>query len=165
MPKCPRCGKELRYVSQLNSWWCDYCKYYPFAASQSSPSYNTPMISSTSETGMGDWIVGLGIFLLFICILGAALGGGSGIIFLFPISVTTLIAGAAIMAYEKSQRRASNAGAVNQTFYVAPPPASPPVQRTSGVKERLLELERLRADNLISAEEYESRRRKILDEL
>ncbi len=167
MPKCPRCGNELRYVPQSNNWYCDFCKYYPFAASQANQNtaYNKPVISPTSEVGAGDWIAGLGLILFFLSVLLLLSEQSQYGVWLLPISVTAMIAGAAIMAYEKSQRQASNTRTPNQTIYVTPLPASVPVQSTPSVNDRLVELERLRTANLITVEEYESRRRKILDEL
>ena len=163
MPKCPRCGNELRYIPQQNNWWCDSCKYYPYATYTNQQTTSKPLITSWSETGVGDWVVAFGLLLFMAGILFFVAGN----ILLLLISISVIIAGSMIMAYEKSQKNASSGHPANTIIYTNPTYMTPTTAQggSSSVRDKLLELKKLQENNLITPEEYELQRKKILDEL
>ncbi len=72
MKYCPSCGKQMRFISQYNQWFCDSCRDYPLSVNNNR-NYGQSCIAKNSVLNMLLLISGtlmfLSVSLFFIGIL------------------------------------------------------------------------------------------------
>ena len=134
---CSGCGKDIPFVGQV----CPFCQR-----------------DKTKDQGNQTLLV---IMLIVGGGIGYLIGGFKGLLWGLGVGMVLGV----IISVSNASAATSKAPEVR----VVPPepaPASPaPVDETSAVQKRLTDLEGLRSKGLISDDEFQAKRQKILDDL